>query len=40
MQSSSEAVPNPTYVAIEKVVGKVKNKADRRVMALHVWHFV
>ena len=26
--------------AIEKVVGKVKNKADRRVMALHVWHFV
>jgi len=39
-QSSSEAVPNPTYAAIEKVVSKVKNKADRRVMALDVWHFV
>jgi len=39
-QSLSEAVPNPTYAAIEKVVGKVKNKADRHVMALDVWHFV
>ena len=39
-QSSSEVVPNPRYAAIEKVVGKVKNKADRRVMALNVWHFV
>jgi hypothetical protein len=33
-------VSNPTYAAIEKLIGQVKAKADRSVTALDVWYFV